>query len=128
MTSITLLFDLFIWITSLSVVEIVAPALFVMVRVRPPVLSRMARSPPVCSIVPLFVIVELPVTEIATPLEALTTSELPASTVPVWPVVSVCTVFDVCPSVMVERCRRGVPVPPSPRPAAPRTGPERPER
>ncbi len=94
-----------IWMTSASAVWINAAELLLLplltVRVRPPVLSRMARlllallpvRMLVCWIVPLLVMVELPVTEIAT-LFQVTVKEPVEVTVPVSPAASVCLVVE----------------------------------
>ena len=94
-----LLFGLFIWMASASAACRSAPALFGTVRVRPPVLSRIARPVPVCLIMPSFCIEEVPVTVMATLLPL--TCKLPVELItpaPLW---------RVCAAVRVPAIRIG---------------------
>ncbi|VVE89400.1 hypothetical protein PBR20603_03369 [Pandoraea bronchicola] len=81
--------------TSASNVVMLAPTPLVTVRVRPPVLSRMARPVPVMLIVPLFTSVALPV--MATPTVLPATESRP----PLW-IVPDCPLDKVCPALLVR--------------------------
>jgi hypothetical protein len=70
-----------------------APALFITVRVSPPVLSRIARPVPVCLIMPSFWIDEVPVTVMATLLPL--TCKLPVELTTPAPPGRVCAVVTV---------------------------------